>query len=165
MPKWPSSNLLFPESLHHVGRVWLIGRLVTRWNNNDGVDVIETNKPLTDQSSSNMVLDLESPSLTSGDEKSNLTHQHPAHPSYRDPEWVRTPHFNNRSAKDGKRGFCSWPYWLWEDFLLNRAEFPAKVSSLKRSRKPVQTDRSTCSVPARNHNFFHHFIGIFSSYT
>lgn len=35
MPTCLSSNLLFPDSLHHVGCVWLIGRLVTRCNNND----------------------------------------------------------------------------------------------------------------------------------
>lgn len=35
MPTCLSSNLPFPDSLHHVGCVWLIGRLVTRCNNND----------------------------------------------------------------------------------------------------------------------------------
>lgn len=35
MPKWLSSNLLFPDSLYHVGGVWFIGRLVTRCDNND----------------------------------------------------------------------------------------------------------------------------------
>lgn len=77
VPKWLSSNLLFPDSLYHVGGVWFIGRLVARCNNNDRVDVIETIKPRTDHSSSNMVLDLKSPPLTSGYWKIN--------------PWLRTP--------------------------------------------------------------------------